>query len=56
MCEVLGCAPSELKTKHPNLTIADKLFLIRYGLEKMEALAVTLGFRRPSGTLTKDNR
>ena len=34
MCEELGCAPSELLTKHPNLTHRDKWFLIQYGFEK----------------------
>ena len=34
MCEMLGCAPSELYEKHPNLTDRDRWFLIRYGFEK----------------------
>jgi hypothetical protein len=36
MCETLGCAPSELLEKHPNLTHRDKEFLMRYGIKKME--------------------
>lgn len=36
MCEQLGCAPSELHDKHPNLTERDKWFLIDYGFEKQK--------------------
>ena len=35
MIEMLGCLPSELVVKHPNMTLGDKLFMARYGYEKM---------------------
>lgn len=39
MCEMLGCLPSELYVKHPNMTVADKEFMMYYTFKKMEKQA-----------------
>lgn len=36
VCEMLGCPPSELETKYPNMTVADVVFMMKYGYEKMK--------------------
>jgi len=43
MCEVLGCLPSELHEKYPNMTVADKSALIKYALLKNVRLANAIG-------------
>lgn len=37
-CEILGCTPSELFEKHPNITKSDISFLRAYGVRRYEML------------------
>lgn len=39
MCEGLGCPPSQLYVKHPNMTRADKLAMMRFAAKKYVKLA-----------------
>jgi len=38
MCEMLGCLPSELREKYPNMTLADKSMLMKYVFAKQARL------------------
>jgi len=53
---MLGCAPSEIKQKHPNLTVRDYHFLIQYKLNEMRTMGEMFGFRKMEGTITKSPR
>lgn len=39
LCEQLGCAPSELLEKHPNITRNDITFMIKYNHMKLQKQA-----------------
>jgi hypothetical protein len=53
MCEVLGCTPSELREKHPNMTVQDYYFLTNYSTNKMREFGEILGLRKQEGTMSK---
>ena len=36
VCEILGCLPSEIRQKHPDMKLGDYLYLVRYGYKKMK--------------------
>jgi len=47
---MLGCAPSELKEKHPNLTVRDYYFMTQYKLNEIRVTGELFGFRKQEGT------
>ena len=51
ICEVLGCLPSEINEKHPNMTRADRIFMARYCMERWIFMGETIGLIRKRGTL-----
>jgi len=53
MCEILGCPPSQIKVKFPDMTMADYMFLSAYGIKKMEMEGEMYGFREPRNLLRK---
>jgi len=43
MCELLGCLPSELRERYPNMTHGDRLSLMTYVLVKEARMAGKIG-------------
>ena len=43
MCEALGCLPSELLEKHPDMTPADRYAMMRFGHMKYTKLGNMIG-------------
>jgi len=53
---MLGCLPSELPKKHPKMSLADKLFMARYGHEKRvrQAEIIAQMFKSGGGTWQRE--
>jgi predicted Rossmann-fold nucleotide-binding protein len=56
LCEMLGCLPSELRENHPNMTVTDKMFMLKYMMRKYNFMSSGMGFTSKAGTISKPNR
>jgi len=53
MCEVLGCPPSEIRKRHPDMTMEDYYFLTAYSVSKIRITGEMYGLIKPEGMQVK---
>jgi len=52
ICEILGCPPSYIFKKFPDMTQLDYMFLKHYGIIKYVRVGEIVGLRTPEGLIT----